>query len=185
MLGAELEDHAVTLDRLADGFAIFNRESQRLLVVHMLAETGCLGSDNRGPAFARREHQGVDILALQQFTVVVIGCARGVAVLSVHHIFGPFSGRFLHVADGDYAGLLTPGKTPDVAATHPADSDAAYRDAIARRCRAVGAESGSWNDRWKTKDAGSACDGCFQELTPGRTRRAIGYLHSGCTSPVA
>ena len=72
LLRAELKNNSGIADHFADRFGIFNGKGERLLVVHVLACTRRRDSDNRSPAFTRRHQHGVDILAREQFAVIVV-----------------------------------------------------------------------------------------------------------------
>ena len=130
-LHAALEDAVVTLDRPRQFAALRGRDADGLLAVDVLARLDGQRGGQRMPVVARRDQDGVEVLAGQQVPQVDVLGAVGVAVLLVHGRLGALTASALHVADGHHLHLALLHERAHVIAPAATDTDDAHGDALA------------------------------------------------------
>jgi len=120
LLAAGLEDALVLADGLDDLPALGYRQRHGLFGVDILACLGGMDAHKGPPVVVGGRHDGVDVLALKQFPVVLVSFR---AVL-----LRPLAGtRKVHVRDGDHGVVAVAGNQPAALA---ADADIAQADPV-------------------------------------------------------
>ena len=123
LLAADLKDALVLPHGLGHQAAFADGDRHRLLGIDILARLAGVDADQRPPVFGRGRDDGVDILAVEHFAIVLDGHA--VVLLG-----GCLGAGKIDVGDGDEsrAGILQ--RAGQVAAALPADADAGDADLV-------------------------------------------------------
>ncbi len=141
-----LKDDVVFLDGLDDRAALAEGPGERFFAVDVLAPPRGLDAYERMPMVGRGHDDGVDVVAREQFAVVVVGGAVLVAVVLVHEplVFGQL--LVVDVAKRDNLRGPVPDGVFHEAAGLPAAADDAHDDAVAGRGRFVRAQGRGRDD---------------------------------------
>ena len=162
-LDAGLVDAAVLLRRGDDGLSFAHGHRGRLFAVHVLARAHREYGRGRVPAVARRDVDGVDVLAREHFAHVDVHLAVLVAVVRVGPFLDALAAFLPHVADRDELHvLLRQHPAAEHAAAAPSESDAGHHDAVGRRHLAVEAQCRCRRQHWQRHRAACA----FQKRSP-------------------
>src|ERR1035437_7124151 len=98
LLRAGLENNFILTDGFDDVPALVNRERQRLFAIDILFGLGRRQVDERVPMIRRRLHDGVNVIALQQFSEVAI--FRGCPSVFRKTLRGGVNVPLIHITDG-------------------------------------------------------------------------------------
>ena len=130
-LDAGLVDAAVLLRRRDDGLSLAHRHRGRLFAIDVLARPHGEHGRGRVPAVARRDVDGVDVLARKHFAHVDVHLAVLVAVVRVGPVLDALAAFLPHVADRDELHvLLRQHPAAEHAAAAPPEADARHDDSI-------------------------------------------------------
>src|ERR1035437_7791364 len=120
-------------ERVRQRAAVGDGHGARLLAVNVLARLRRHHREQRMPAVARGDQQGVDILARPQLLLVGVHRAIVVAVFLVHHGLDGFTAFIAHVADRHELHVRLTQEAAQIAGAAAADAEAAHADAVAGR----------------------------------------------------
>jgi hypothetical protein len=136
-----LEDLAVPLDGVAHLDRLLDRERHGLLAIDVLPRVHRVDRHFRVPMVGRGDDHGVDVLPVQQLSVIEVSLAAA-------DLLGRRETALVDVADADHLDVLRLGaldERPQVAAPHAAHADEGHPDALVgapRPCRGRRPERG-------------------------------------------
>jgi len=158
--GACLPNYAVLLNRLYDGLLLDNGAGERFFTVDVLLPVGRFGGQQGVPMVRHSDHDRVNIVAGQEFAVVVVCLAILVAVAGVDGIHSGPEVVGLDVAGRDDLAIGLIEEDLGVARPHHAPADDAEGDAV----RGCGACPGT-----RGHDGGNS--GRLEEIAAGKGGR--------------
>ncbi len=139
LLRARLEHDPACVDRIHNLLPLFDRESQGLFAVDVLARARREHRNNRVPVVGRYDEHRVDRFVGEEISEVLVGFDRyrfaPALVVAFDSVFVVCNAFVLDIADcGDAYGLVGE-KSADVPAHHLAETDKPHIDFVVRRPR--------------------------------------------------
>ena len=164
LLRAVLEDRSILVDRGAQSLVLLDAQAQRLLAIHVLARAHCRQRDRHVPVIGRGDHDGVDVVACQDFAKIVVRFAAFRAVAFVHHRRAGLAPILERIADGQHLALVHAQEPAEQSAALTADTNVGGGDAFAGR---VCAQQDARGQNQRRRDRGA---GVLEEVPTGRPR---------------
>ena len=136
-LSASLIDPAIVANPIRERSTLGNGHRAGFFAVDVLARLGCQNRGEGMPAVSGGDHNGIDVIASEEFKHVAIGRAVAAAMLLIDDFFGGFAPLAADIAHGHKLGFWLLQEYSQIVCSATAAAENPHHDPLARSDRPV------------------------------------------------